>query len=100
VSLSGILPIPSGIAKVLYENLRWQPIGWNNIEDSSVFDEHSRGFDSVRRHHASREKSFDIHAPGLQAGQQGFYSQQQGTATNFNSQGALDLPAGRRKFSN
>src|SRR6267378_2012971 len=53
------------LAKVRYGNMRGQLIRCKNIEDSSVFDEHSRRFDSVWRHYPSREKSSDTHVPGL-----------------------------------
>jgi len=46
-------------------NLRWQLIRCNNIEDSSVLDDHSRRIDSVRCHYTSREKSFETHVPRL-----------------------------------
>jgi hypothetical protein len=39
--------------------------GRNNVEDSSVSDDHGRRFDSVRCHYPSREKSFETHVPRL-----------------------------------
>jgi len=42
-----------GVSKVLHGNLRGQLARRNNIEDSAVFDEHSRRFDSLRRHYSS-----------------------------------------------
>jgi len=41
------------LAKVLHGNLRGKLMWWNDIKDSSIFDEHRRRFDSVRRHYPS-----------------------------------------------
>src|SRR5712692_4404066 len=42
-----------GLAKILRGTLRRQLMWGNNIEDSAVFDEHCRGFDTVRRDYTS-----------------------------------------------
>src|SRR6267154_1643040 len=79
------------LTKVPHGNLLRQLIRCNNIEDSSVLDEHRRRFDSVRRHYPSREKSFETHVPGLRDLRGN--PQQKGTATSFNSQGAPGFPS-------
>src|SRR6266404_2058534 len=51
--------------KICYGSLRRQLILRNNIKDSPVLDEHSRRLNSVRRHHASREKCLEAQGRSL-----------------------------------
>src|SRR5260370_407418 len=49
------------LAKVLHGNFLRPSNRRNDVEDSSVLDEHSRRNDSLRRDNASREKSCETH---------------------------------------